>query len=105
VVGLEEQEKPVLEKPLTSFIPEKLTKPGKAEEEKTRRFEMWAPSVVRTRGLSHALKWLMENLPEAPTVSEAFLEFVLPFAVPRQSIATIRSPLILFYSLSASLGS
>jgi len=67
-------EKPVLKKPLTSFVPEELVKRGKAEKEKTRRFEMWAPSVVRTKGLSHALKWLMENLPEAPTPVEVLVE-------------------------------
>ena len=63
-----------IEKPLTSFVPEELVKRRKAENKKTRRFEMWAPSVVRTRGLSHALKWLMENLPEAPTPVEVLVE-------------------------------
>ena len=63
-----------IEKPLTSFVPEELVKRGKAENEKTRRSEMWAPSVVRTKGLSHALKWLMENLPEAPTPVEVLVE-------------------------------
>lgn len=60
---------------MISLIPEEeLVRRGKAEEEKTRRFEMWAPSVVRTGELSHALKWLMENLPEAPTSVEVLVD-------------------------------
>jgi len=67
-------EKPVLERPLTSFIPEELARHGKAEEEKTRRLELWTPSIVKTKGLSHALKWLIENLPQDPTPVEVLIE-------------------------------
>lgn len=38
------------------------------------RGELWMPKTIQTKGLSQALKWLAENLPEELTAIEDFVE-------------------------------
>lgn len=49
----------------TNYVKKYLSKP---EENTLERFiikkELWRPETIKTRGLSRALKWLLENLPE-----------------------------------------
>jgi len=63
-----------MERQLTQFIPEKPAVKPQPQEEKVHRMELWTPSTVKTRGLTPALKWLMENLPEKPTPINILVE-------------------------------
>ena len=70
---LKERRKPLLtQRTLTVLSPQKrrigpIFAKGlkvKAQPEKVQRSELWKPQTFQTKGLSKALKWLVQNLPE-----------------------------------------
>ena len=46
----------------------------KVQPEKVQRFELWKPQAFQTKGLSKALKWLVQNLPEASVAINEVVE-------------------------------
>jgi Fanconi anemia group M protein len=80
---LKEKPKPILaQKTLTFLKPqENLAAAAESESlkvrvepEKALRLELWKPRTFQTKGLSQALKWLAENLPEKPTSISDFVQ-------------------------------
>ena len=64
---------------LTDFQLEEGLSNGKVETkpEKAQRKEFWTPQIFQTKGLSQALKWLAENLPENVTSIKALVEYAI----------------------------
>ena len=82
---LKERLKPTVTPALTVLRPqERLVSPAVAEKvsvvaepEKAMEKRLWAPETFQTRGLSRALKWLLENLPEGLISIEELVEWAV----------------------------
>jgi Fanconi anemia group M protein len=62
---------------LTKFIDEQKAYEPQKETEitlKPSKPQLWAPQTIHTKGLSQALKWLSENIPEKPTPIKTIVE-------------------------------
>lgn len=67
---------------LTNFHPEEVAdtvQPGETfktetQIQKLHRTHLWTPQIIETKGLSQALKWLSQNLPETPTSIKEIVE-------------------------------
>ena len=53
--------------PIEKFKPE-------TKVQKNRQTMLWTPQTIETKGLSQALKWLIQNLPETPTPIKELVE-------------------------------
>jgi Fanconi anemia group M protein len=60
-----------------------------AQPQTTPKKELWKPQTIQTKGLSQALKWLMENLPEkAVSISEIVEQAYEETGVDKPAIET-----------------
>jgi Fanconi anemia group M protein len=95
---LKERKKPLLaQKTLTFLTPQKrrvnpIVARGmkvKAQPEKAQRPELWKPQTFQTKGLSKALKWLVQNLPEdSVTINKLVQQAVKETNIQRPAIET-----------------
>ena len=86
---LREKAKPTVT--LTEFQPkqELLRIKTEAQPQTTPKKELWKPQTIQTKGLSQALKWLMENLPEkAVSISEIVEQAYEETGVEKPAIET-----------------
>ena len=61
----------------------------KTQPEKIQRFELWKPQAFQTKGLSKALKWLVQNLPEdSVTIDELVDQAVKEKGIEKPAIET-----------------
>jgi Fanconi anemia group M protein len=95
---LKERVKPTVTPALTVLRPQERLVPQALTEkitirppqpEKVIRKELWTPETFKTRGVSIALKWLMENLPEGVTsIEELVIQAVEETGLEKASVET-----------------
>jgi Fanconi anemia group M protein len=94
---LKERLKPTVKPALTvlrpqeRLVPEALSKRAvaKPQPERVVRRELWTPVAYKTKGLSVALKWLMENLPEGVTsIEDIVIQAVEETGLEKASVET-----------------
>jgi ERCC4-related helicase len=95
---LKERRKPLFaQKTLTVLTPQKRRVSPivakalkvKAQPEKAQRPELWKPQTFQTKGLSKALKWLVQNLPEdSVTINKLVQQAVKETTIEKPAIET-----------------
>jgi DNA replicative helicase MCM subunit Mcm2 (Cdc46/Mcm family) len=94
---LKERLKPTVKPALTvlrtqeRLVPEALAEKAvtKPQPERVIRRELWTPVAYKTKGLSVALKWIMENLPEGVTsIEDIVIKAVEETGLEKASVET-----------------
>jgi Fanconi anemia group M protein len=78
-------------RPRERLVPEALAKEAvtKPQLERVVRRELWTPVAYKTKGLSVALKWIMENLPEGVTsIEDIVIKAVEETGLEKASVET-----------------